>query len=1494
MRSISFIFLLLCFNVYSQPINDDCNGIINLGSVPNCSVNNNYSNTSATPSDIGFDDTPASCIPEGATSFEHDVWFQFSTIGDIIDVSIILKGINGGNSITNPQIAIYRGVCGTDGLAWINCVAADSASNSVQLNVQGLTPNTTFFVRISDLSYDGSDNSGDFNLCIQSFTPTFTIADGFSNSCVGMLSDDGGPDGNYSDNQNSTFTICPQDFHTCINFNLSYFNIESSEFGVQDNILIYDGNDTNGPLLADIAGSNFQGGGGGVCVTVIAFSGCLTVQMITNETQNFEGFEANWKCGVDACAPVESLNVADTIDLSAIEQLLSTPASIVKVISLQCPQGALGSFINGDETDLGIGKGIVLSSGLATNAEGPNNVDDISTDFLAPGDADLDSLSNIFGDSVVSQDACILELEITANTNEIQFEYVFGSEEYLQFVDGGFNDIFAFLVSGDGIVGIPQLNGKKNIAVIPETGDPIQINSVHNLENWEYYRPNDILGTGQSIQYNGLTSDRLGLKKSLTAKTTTTPCETYRLKLAIADRGDGIYDSGVFISEIRGGTPNMDIVFASGLNYFIEDCSGTEDVLRILLSEPLDSAFTINISISGTAILGTDYTLEIPNSITFNAGEIEKLFPIIPLTDNLIEEPETIIIEFSADFGCGEITFKTIEAIIRDEAEINIQLEGDTLLTCANNTISLSIEGALEYEWSPPSIFNDPFSSSPEVSPMESGYIYVTGTVANCTDTDSIYILVVNPSFGISQESPLEVCVHDFLQLNAQSDFDISDISWTPAFFFDNTKVVNPIFNTDFAFNASITATAIIANCTFTDEIDVVVDAIDVATIRFRDSIICEGTSLLLAEPLFFTNSTYDWEPNINLDDNTIPNAIATPTASTAYILTTTGPSGNCIKKDTVNIMVNPIQAVILGADTIFICKGDSVDLSAIAGPSTDSSFEWSPTFGLSDPTSLTPVVFTDNSVKYYFTVSTAQCSRIDSVLIKVDSLPKNLEILNVTPPRPVYCPEEIISIFSPAYTIQNFPDITHLWGPNNGTFQSDVSELNVAIEARDTTEYFRITTNNACRDTHSIVINVISPTVQLSVMDTTLCAGSTFVLSILDTTITDIVWSPEDLVSCSSCPSPIVTVNGIPGSSIVIGVVGKKSQCVVKAFMDINILPNEELNIGPISYCSSKLDTVIDLSNLGFTNYSWQVESGDINLSCIDCPNPTITPNSGGSILVTADSGAGDRCALEGIILFEEKSIGSFQTTNFYLCPGEVINIDIFSGSNVTEIDWVKISGDALIDCINCVNPEFTGGMEESIFNFSGSSADSCFSGNVIINLLQLQIPQIICPRDSLIIGSPGLVTASPVPQNATEIIWTINGEVLDNQNSIDLEFVPNGFEINFELNITTANNCTVMSSGSCPVMDDQPSFPNAFTPYNNDGMNDTFRPISLGNFMIDNLKVFNRWGQLVYDGSDADGWDGLWKGKEVSADVYIYKFTLRRSDGMMRVFGGDVTLIR
>ncbi|MFY8097451.1 MAG: choice-of-anchor L domain-containing protein, partial [Flavobacterium sp.] len=244
-----------------------------------------------------------------------------------------------------------------------------------------------------------------------------------------------------------------------------------------------------------------------------------------------------------------------------------------------------GLFNGGVSTNLGINSGVILATGKAQVAIGPNGAGSSSNPTANPleGDPDLALLS---GQTI--RNVAILEFDFIPQGQNLSFQYVFASEEYPEYSASGYNDTFGFFLSGPGISG-PYSGGARNIALIPSSTTAITINNVNNgiinngpCNNCTYYvnnttsGQNPFPGPGSSlIQYDGFTT-------VLTAAATVQCGQTYHIKLAIANVGDNGYDSAVFI---QGGsfnvTPvNLGVDLTGGFSL----CYGEETTLNSGLS----------------------------------------------------------------------------------------------------------------------------------------------------------------------------------------------------------------------------------------------------------------------------------------------------------------------------------------------------------------------------------------------------------------------------------------------------------------------------------------------------------------------------------------------------------------------------------------------------------------------------------------------------------------------------------------------------------------------------------------------------------------------------------------------------------------------------------------------------------------------------------------------------------------------------------------------
>ncbi|MDZ4679028.1 MAG: choice-of-anchor L domain-containing protein, partial [Saprospiraceae bacterium] len=300
------------------------------------------------------------------------------------------------------------------------------------------------------------------------------------------------------------------------------------------------------------------------------------------------------------------------------------------------------TFSNG-LTNIGIDAGVILTTGPGTLAIGPNNSNNAGSGVGGvTADAHLSTLT-----TGTLYDRASLEFDFIPTQSLVTFRFVFASEEYCEKAGNALSDVFGFFISGPGI------SGQQNIALIPLTTTPIGINTVNHLTNNGLYVNNQPATSGNlcgqtpstaaattELQYDGFT-------QRFTAVANVQPGQTYHLKLAIADVGDDLHDSAIFLdagSFDAGGNASVEWVVNSNpvSTVAYENCGMVNlvfDRVGISINAPVTVAYTI----SGSATAGLDYA-PFASSIVIPAGQGQFTLPVTLLNDAILEGDETIII----------------------------------------------------------------------------------------------------------------------------------------------------------------------------------------------------------------------------------------------------------------------------------------------------------------------------------------------------------------------------------------------------------------------------------------------------------------------------------------------------------------------------------------------------------------------------------------------------------------------------------------------------------------------------------------------------------------------------------------------------------------------------------------------------------------------------------------------------------------------------------
>lgn len=597
-------------------------------------------------------------------------------------------------------------------------------------------------------------------------------------------------------------------------------------------------------------------------------------------------------------------------------------------------------YFDATNANFPIPEGIVLSTGDVADVPGTGGTF-ASTIVGNPGDPDLDIV-----EPAGTNDAVALTFDFVPTGDSIRFDYIFGSEEYPEFVNSGFNDAFVFTISGPGFNG-PFANGGENIALIPGTVTPVTIDNLNAGLNNQYYIDNNNGTDPDGVVYDGYTV-------TLTALAEVQCGETYTLKFVIGDGGDSSFDSGVFLEarSFSSNAVNINISTASGNiedggGWIVEGCTPAE----IIFERPanaVDTAIAVPILIEGNAINGVDYT-GIPDTAFFAIGDTSITFVLEALDDNLVEFNDSIIITVFSLNLCGDTIVSTGTIFIRDEGSYTYDLaaSGVTSVECAGDSVLLTAEAVLgnpEYTfvWS-----NGLQGDSIWITPIGDTTLTLNSVdacgVNGVPDAITVnYNVNPNPVANISGPTTFD-CAPETISLTANGSAGNG-----PYVFIWNTgagsSTINPTVTSDTLF--SVTAIDQCGVSSPPDTVYITQNPVAIPTIQTSLDVVldCPGEVATLtaiasggAQPYtYLWSETGETSSTINVQ----------PAQTTEYVVTVEDDCYEGSVTATILVTVEPyVEPTVTIADTTVQCVGDVVTLDAVISDGNDP-FDYSWTTG--------------------------------------------------------------------------------------------------------------------------------------------------------------------------------------------------------------------------------------------------------------------------------------------------------------------------------------------------------------------------------------------------------------------------------------------------------------------------------------------------------------------------------------------------------------------
>lgn len=623
------------------------------------------------------------------------------------------------------------------------------------------------------------------------------------------------------------------------------------------------------------------------------------------------------------------------------------------------------------------------------------------------------------------------------------------------------------------------------------------------------------------------------------------------------------------------------------------------------------------------------------------------------------------------------------------------------------------------------------------------------------------------------------------------------------------------------------------------------------------DTLVCGGINVLLNSSSAGSGNTFLWQ-----DGSTNP----TFTATTAglYWCQVTNTMG-CIARDSLNVSFKPIPVYSLGNDTA-ICQGNSITLNATVTNAT--SYSW-------NTLATTPTISTTLAGIYWCDVNKEGCVFRDSLTLTMA-------------PSPLVNLGADISMCgtTPIVLDATYPNCTYLW--QNGSIDPTLTTTTSGLY------WVQVTSNNGCAKRDSINIAFNSMPVFSLGADTAICSGDILILNATVPTAVSYLWNTGAVT-----PTINAFLPGIYWCEV-------NNGCVYRDTLVITaVLPKPVINLGNDTTACGNGPIILNAINTN-ASYLWQNNS----------TNPTISATTTGIywVQVTSNNGCTKRDSIN--IIFDPIPVFNLGPDTD-ICQNDLLTLNA-TVNNANSYQWntgaitaaIDVSQPGIYWCQvtkqNCVFrdslvvlsikplPVVNLGNDQTLCEGLTTSLDATYSNssylwqdgttNPVLIVTQqgtyiVEVNYNGCKKSDTVIVNYNLKPRFTLgqdqaicPGNTIQLnpqlnsLWQLRWQD-GTTNPTYTVTQPGTYSLSAANNCGTTQDDIVVSKGICKVY-----VPTAFTP-NNDGLNDIFRVSGTEVITDFDLKIFNRWGEIIFETTDKmKGWDGKLKGKMLTTGTFVY----------------------
>ncbi|RYZ52683.1 MAG: FAD-binding protein, partial [Sphingobacteriales bacterium] len=531
------------------------------------------------------------------------------------------------------------------------------------------------------------------------------------------------------------------------------------------------------------------------------------------------------------------------------------------------------------------------------------------------------------------------------------------------------------------------------------------------------------------------------------------------------------------------------------------------------------------------------------------------------------------------------------------------------------------------------------------------------------------------------------------------------------------------------------------------------------------------------------------------------------------------------------------------------------------------ATYTWSPATGLSCSGCPNPIANPAATSTYTVTgTSLDGCISTSQVTVTVNPIPTVVPGANQT-----ICSGSSAQLN--ASGTQNYS-----WTPATGL--SCTNCPNPTASPVSTTVYTVTGTDaNGCSDTAQITITVNPLPGVNAGQDVAICRLDE--VQLLASGAVSYSWTPAVSLSCNTCENPMAS----PAATTIYQVTGTDANgCSSTDAVTVTLFPDAQINAGADQIICA--GSSVQLNASGAVNYIWSPVTG---LSCTGCPDPFASPSTDITYFVSGTdiNGCNDSDFVKiTVIQKEPMSFGPDQA----ICEGGSVQLNASGGDSyqwvpATGLNNTQISGPVATPTTTV---EYTVIIKQGI----------CFADSGKVRVEVYPLPTVHAGGDQTVLAGSS-VNLFAMTTHTDNYLWSPVDDL--SCSSCQSPVATPKRTTTYTVNVSNNFGCEAKDDVTIFIKCDnsQVFMANTFTP-NSDGANDRFFPQGKGLSNIQRFRVFNRWGEIVFDASNIEvnnatqGWDGTFKGEPLKPDVFVYIVDATCETGEPMQIKGDISLIR